>query len=148
MAQRSVTKTGRGLGRAPALLARACRPDSSVTYDKDDLMDTLFWLRTLGALAAGAVYGLAGVTGGPPALGFLGAAIAGGLAWARAAGVDDDEAYGGLNALLTEGMGPAFALFLVSEGDMVQGGRREGRRAREGGGGQPTPCVSLTLTYT
>lgn len=104
----------RGLARAPTLLARAARLDTSTPWEKDDLLDALFFMRTLAAVACGLGFGLAGVTGGLPALGFGLAAAAGGLAWARSVGVEDDEAYGGQNALLCEGLAPGgMALFLV-----------------------------------
>ena len=78
------------------------------------MLDALFFMRTVAAIAVGVGFGLAGVTGGLPALGFGAAAAAGGLAWARAVGVEDDEAYGGQNALLCEGLAPGgMALFLV-----------------------------------
>ena len=110
------TKAPRGLGRAPHLLARAAALDSTAAWEKDDLLDALFFMRTLAAVTCGVGFGLAGITGGLPALGFGLACAAGGLAWARAVGVEDDEAYGGQNALLFEGLAPGgMALFLVRE---------------------------------
>jgi len=107
-------KAPRGLTRAPKLLLRVARLDASSVWEKDDLLDALFFMRTVAAIAVGVGFGLAGVTGGLPALGFGAAAAAGGLAWARAVGVEDDEAYGGQNALLCEGLAPGgMALFLV-----------------------------------
>lgn len=126
-------KAPRGLARAPTLLARAARLDASAPWDKDDLLDALFFMRTLAAIAAGVGFGLAGVTGGMAAIGFGVAAAAGGLAWARAVGVEDDEAYGGQNALLCEGLAPGgMALFLV-RGDQRERERRVGCSPGEGG---------------
>ena len=133
---RAPKKAPRGLARAPTLLARAARLDATAPWEKDDLLDALFFMRTLAAIAVGVGFGVAGVTGGLPALGFGAAAAAGGLAWARAVGVEDDEAYGGQNALLCEGLAPGgMALFLV----------RERARGREGrGDGGPGRCFSLS----
>lgn len=111
----ATNKAPRGPGRAPFLLARAAALDrGDAPWDKDDLLDALFLLRTLAGAGAGLAFGLGGITGGPPALLLLAALAAGGLAWARAVGVEDDEEYGGQNALLGEGLAPATALFLVS----------------------------------
>lgn len=73
----------------------------------------MFWMRVLIALAAGVAAGATGRTGAPVFFLHLAASVVVVLAWARGAGVDDDDV-GGLGVLCSEGLGQGIALFTLA----------------------------------
>lgn len=81
-------------------------------WAKDDLLDTLYWIRQFLAVVAGPVAGLAGARGVSTFALFVTTAASAGLSWARAVGVDEDDV-GGIGALLGEGLVQAMGLFTL-----------------------------------
>ena len=80
---------------------------------QDEILDTLFWLRVVIALVAGVAAGAGGRTGAPVFWLHLAASVVVGLAWARGAGVDDDDV-GGVGVLVMEGLAQGIACFTLA----------------------------------
>uniref|UniRef100_A0A061RYM4 Rab5-interacting family protein n=2 Tax=Tetraselmis sp. GSL018 TaxID=582737 RepID=A0A061RYM4_9CHLO len=81
-------------------------------WEKDALLDTIHWLRQLISVVAGVACGILGLTGAYPVMTFLAACGGAGFVFYRSFRIDEDD-YGGHGALMMEGMGQAFSLFLV-----------------------------------
>jgi len=80
---------------------------------KDDLLDTLHWLRQANAVLLGLMWGFMGVTG---FIGFLAHIALGSVAifgWYRRQRIDEED-YGGHGSLLSEGLAPSMSLFLLT----------------------------------
>lgn len=80
---------------------------------QDDVLDTLYWLRQALGLLQGLLWGLLPITG---MIGFLSHLVIGTLfiyGWCKREGLDEDD-YGGVGPLLTEGMAPSISVFMLT----------------------------------
>ncbi|XP_051224532.1 uncharacterized protein [Lolium perenne] len=96
----------------PSKLARYLDPEAS--WDKDQLLDAVHWIRQAVGLACGLLWGSLPLVGGIWIALFL--AISTGIVYWYYAYVlkIDEEEFGGHGALLQEGMFASFTLFLLS----------------------------------
>ncbi|KAK9829961.1 hypothetical protein WJX72_008885 [[Myrmecia] bisecta] len=83
------------------------------TWEKEEMLDAIYWLRHLLALPCGIVWGVAGLTGAYALLSFVALMGVATLAWYRTQGIDEED-FGGHQVLQAEGLGPATALFLLT----------------------------------
>uniref|UniRef100_A0A7N0TD07 Rab5-interacting protein n=1 Tax=Kalanchoe fedtschenkoi TaxID=63787 RepID=A0A7N0TD07_KALFE len=88
--------------------------DSEASWDKDQLGDTLHWIRQVVALICGLVCGAIPLIGGIWILLFL--AISSAIVYGYYALIlkVDEEEFGGHGTLLMEGLFASFTLFLLS----------------------------------
>jgi predicted membrane metal-binding protein len=97
----------------PAKWSQALRRD--VDWRKKDLCEVIFWIRQVLALVLGIAFGIAGLTGLPTILLFLGLNSASLFVYyTRFLQVDDEEDAYGRWDLLTEGLWPSFAFFILT----------------------------------
>lgn len=98
----------------PSFLDRLHRLiDRNQSWEKADLLDTIYWLRQALAVVVGPMFGLAGVTGSTGMVIFLVLLLVGLFGWyGKYQQVDVEEL--GSWQLMSEGSWPAFALFVVS----------------------------------
>eukprot|EP00891_Asterochloris_glomerata_P000718 jgi/Astpho2/718/Aster-x0954 len=82
-------------------------------WDKDVLLDTIYWLRQTVMLLVGVLYGLLPFTG---LYAFITAIVINAsciILWCKWQSVDEEE-QGGWKDLLTEGMAPSVSVFLLA----------------------------------
>ncbi|XP_047096456.1 respirasome Complex Assembly Factor 1-like [Lolium rigidum] len=105
-------QNGGGHAAVPSKLARYLDPEAS--WDKDQLLDAVHWIRQAVGLACGLLWGSVPLVGGVWIALFL--AISTGIVYWYYAYVlkIDEEEFGGHGALLQEGMFASFTLFLLS----------------------------------
>ncbi|KAK9835965.1 hypothetical protein WJX81_002039 [Elliptochloris bilobata] len=86
---------------------------SGERWEKDDLLDVIYWCRQVLALVMGVTAGVAGLSGWIPLAGFAAGALLLAYSWYQNLRLDEEE-YGGHQLLLMEGLMPAIAVFLLS----------------------------------
>ncbi|EIE21971.1 Rab5-interacting [Coccomyxa subellipsoidea C-169] len=81
-------------------------------WDKEDLLDLLYWMRQVIAILAGIAWGLVPLTGLYAFLSFMVVLLGAPLLWYQAQRIDEEE-FGGHQSLAGEGTAPSMALFLL-----------------------------------
>lgn len=122
MSKRTAAAASASASSSPALAEGADNPlkwqqalSRDVEWRKSDLLDVIYGLRQVLGVICGIVWGIIPLTGLPAILLFLGvnAALLF-VYYTKYLGVDDeDESYGRMD-LLTEGLWPSFAMFVLT----------------------------------
>ncbi|CAL8471514.1 g11056 [Coccomyxa elongata] len=94
------------------LLCRKAINSKPTPWDKEDLLDFLYWMRQIIAILAGVAWGLVPLTGLYALLGFMALMIGAPFVWYQSQRIDEEE-FGGHGNLASEGSAPALALFLL-----------------------------------
>lgn len=96
----------------PSLFSRAFRSDA--TLEPAEIIDVSYWLRQGMALFMGVVYGVGRVTGQIGMTSFLCSAMMIPPAFIKRIHPFDEDELGKVGSVSTDGLMPAFALFLLS----------------------------------
>ncbi len=97
---------------APSLMSRAFRSDA--TLEPAEILDVSYWLRQAIALFMGVMYGAGRVTGQIGITSFLCSAIMIPPAFIKRIHPFDEDELGKVGSVSTEGLMPAFALFILT----------------------------------
>eukprot|EP00884_Botryococcus_braunii_P012180 jgi/Botrbrau1/20963/Bobra.0135s0081.1 len=100
------------VGRIVELSQKALRPDPDIRWEKDDLLDVIYWIRQVVAIILGLICGSIPLTGWVGLAGAITINILVVLSWYRVQRIDEEE-YGGHVQLATEGLPPSISLFLI-----------------------------------
>lgn len=85
-----------------------------VVWEKDELLDVLYWWRQLIGLILGFVWGVIPMGGWISFVCYLGIAVAFTVMFYRSYLRIDEEEFGGFSELIQEGFGPSTALFMLT----------------------------------
>eukprot|EP01135_Chromosphaera_perkinsii_P010940 Nk52_evm1s2290 gene=Nk52_evmTU1s2290 len=118
----SPRKRGAAAGSSPAVQARTAASvglplklvTSGLEWDKDELLDVIFWIRQLLSICIGLVWGMCALRGWPAILGCGGIQIGFQIFYLGSVLQIDEEDFGGRTEILKEGGMSAFALFMLS----------------------------------
>ncbi|KAL6057397.1 hypothetical protein QOT17_015546 [Balamuthia mandrillaris] len=116
--QQRKPRKGQEGSAAPALQeeskwAKASRSDA--TWEKQELLDVVHWVKQLFGILCGVVWGVLGLTGSVGNLSFVACnVIVPFLYYNKYLNVDDEDMFGGRWPLIQEGFFSSYALFLVS----------------------------------
>ncbi|KAH7730352.1 rab5-interacting protein [Aphelenchoides avenae] len=83
-------------------------------WDKDELLDVIYWGRQIISLAVGIIWGLLPLRGFIAFALYLGISAGTGHLYVTSYQNQDDESFGGFWELAKEGFGAAFATFMIA----------------------------------
>uniref|UniRef100_A0AC35FCF3 Rab5-interacting protein n=1 Tax=Panagrolaimus sp. PS1159 TaxID=55785 RepID=A0AC35FCF3_9BILA len=86
----------------------------SIWYDKDELLDVLYWGRQILGLLLGFIFGVVPIRGILGLVSYVGISTYVGQMFVTQYQEQDEEEYGGFWELAKEGFGAAFATFMIS----------------------------------